>query len=480
MSLLDIHGEDLAAAAPLYRPPAEKPRRAWGTATAVFRGAGEGLTQIGATLGAVLSQGDSTGGMLPDLGRASRTADVDAARKFQREQDLEFIRAGGRSLRPDQSAGMAEQVLYGMARSVTKVVAGAVAGGVPGVLAVSAEEAFTQTGEARREGIDSRTAAGLGLVQGAGLALAALPAAGQTVAGTFGLYLAGGPGGFVAQQALTKEILDRAGYAERAKQVDVLDPVGLAVSALVPAPFAVLGLRAARNRRALESLPDLPTTPPQRGGEQGQQPSPEVQFTRTPTALAAEAYPREVTSAALVLNSRSVDAQAREAVAGQDMAAGRAHDAALARAEDQLQRGEPVSVADLAPAFRGVPEPDALSSLRLLELNRQALVAEQASTLGAAANLAERGQIRQARAELALMEQTRVDVSEAAIKARAKQIQAADQVSYKAALSAARKEIQARAGEWQAKAGRLQDFINANAVAQRQVERAGALEKQIT
>ncbi len=365
MSLLDLHGPDIAAAAPLYVPPAPKPRRAWGEATALFRGAGEGLTQIGATIGAVLAQGDSAVGsglepnplMGTDAGRM--VSEVGAERRRQRDRDIEAIRAGGRSLRPDEAASTAEQVIYGMARSVTKVVGGAVAGGVPGILAVSAEEAFTQTGEARREGIDSRTAAALGLVQGAGLALAALPAAGQTFAGTAALYAAGGPGGFIAQQALTKEILDRAGYAQRAQQVDVLDPVGLAVSALVPAPFAVLGLRAARNRRAFESLRDVPLStargdaPAADGGQATAAAMSELPpFERTATAQAVGAYPREVTDAALVLNARHADNEAREAMAGGDMAASRAHDTALARAEEQIQRGEPVSVADVAPGAR--------------------------------------------------------------------------------------------------------------------------------
>jgi hypothetical protein len=71
--------------------------------------------------------------------------------------------------------------------------------------------------------------------------------AGSTVKSTAGLYLAGGPGGYMAQQAATSKILEGAGYDEIAKQFDPLDPVGLTMSALIPLPFAVMGLRAARS-----------------------------------------------------------------------------------------------------------------------------------------------------------------------------------------------------------------------------------------
>jgi hypothetical protein len=50
----------------------------------------------------------------------------------------------------------------------------------------------------------------------------------------------------MAQQAATSAILKGADYDEIAKQFDPLDPVGLAVSALVPLPFAVVGLRSAK------------------------------------------------------------------------------------------------------------------------------------------------------------------------------------------------------------------------------------------
>jgi hypothetical protein len=350
MSLLDLHGPDTLQAAPLYLPQTPAPRRSWGAATAIFRGAGEGLLQLGASGAALLSQGASIApGM--ELDAIGPAADVRAAQQRERMRDVEYIREGGRSLRPDDTASTAEQVIYGFARGAAKLIGGAVAGGVPGILGVSAEEAFTQRGEAIREGIDPDTATRLGLVQGGGLALAALPMAGQTLRATAALYLAGGPGGFVAQQALTRDILERGGYDERAEQVDILDPVGLAVSTLIPAPFAVLGLRNARRAQALQSLPDLP--PGERVAGDGFRPPEAPPFEPTAAAGALrEAYPREVVDAALVLHSRQRDYRAQEMAAGTDPRAAEQHVQALTRAEQQLQDGLPVQVADVAPARR--------------------------------------------------------------------------------------------------------------------------------
>ena len=344
MSLLDLHGERTQAAAPLYEPPMPK-GRAWGTLTGAFRGAGEGLLQLGASAAESVAGFGDVLGAYPEILGARSNADSEAQRRrlLSRGVNMEAgplgevakaTRSLGREFRPDETAGTAEQLLYGFARGATKIVGGALAGGVPGVLAVSGEEAYTQTGEGMREGLDFATAAKLGLVQGAGLALAVLPAAGATFKATAALYLAGGPGGFVAQQALTKQILADSGYDERAQAVDLLDPVGLAVSALIPAPFAALGLRAARRRQALASLPDLPAREADSPGQ----------------------YPREVVDAALVMNLRHHDVAAQEVAAGRNHQTAVQHQTALARAEQQLQNGEPVSVADVAPATLGSRE----------------------------------------------------------------------------------------------------------------------------
>ena len=85
-------------------------------------------------------------------------------------------------------------------------------------------------------------AAKAGLLAGGAAALGVmLPVAGSTLARTGMLYLAGGPGAFMAQQAATREILERANYADLAKQYDPLDPTGFTLSWLFPLPFTGYG-----------------------------------------------------------------------------------------------------------------------------------------------------------------------------------------------------------------------------------------------
>lgn len=156
------------------------------------------------------------------------------------------------SMRPDPAtASTAEQVVFGAVRLGGKLVAGSALGPF-GIAGAAAEEGLTQAEDLRRQGVGFETRTTVGAVTaGATGVSAALPMAGSTVPRTVGMYLAGGPGGFVAQQAATRAILEGADYGELAKQYDPLDPVGLAVSALVPLPFAVVGgMRAARSAPA--------------------------------------------------------------------------------------------------------------------------------------------------------------------------------------------------------------------------------------
>jgi len=375
VSILELNADTALAARPrLVIQPSTQPKTSiWkdaaALATAIPRGVGEGVAQVGATVAEIMAgYGDTMARM--ESGQSLQ----DRAPNMQSDF-ADSLRGRGREFRPDaQSATAAEQVLYGFARGATKIVGGAVAGGAPGVVLAGVEEGYTQSGELIAEGVDPTTARKAGAVQGAGLALAALPVAGQTLRATAALYLAGGPGGFMAQQALTREILQRGGYDERAAATDPFDPVGLAVSALVPAPFAVMGLRSARLRADLtREIGAQAYTAPL---------APEM----TPTAQAVRAaFPREVEDAARVL----ADVQQRAAANPRppsDLPAAAAHETALARAEEQMARGEPVQVADVAPSddaasfwaslpARALAEPGAVAPQVLTAAEREANLA---------------------------------------------------------------------------------------------------------
>lgn len=160
------------------------------------------------------------------------------------DQDL---RRGIHALRPDPvTSTVASQVLQGAARVVAKAVGyGLVAGPAGAVVGTGLDEAATGTMELMDRGVDRATAAKAGAVRGAVMgASVAMPVVGQTVARTAGLVVAGGPGMFIAEQALTREILARAGHADIAAEYDPWDPVGLGLSVAIPGAVGVALHRA--------------------------------------------------------------------------------------------------------------------------------------------------------------------------------------------------------------------------------------------
>mgnify|MGYP000650276504 CR=1 FL=1 len=351
----DLFAADTAAAArdriarPPVAPPAEPKLNIWNTVTAVPRGIDEALAQVAATgadvLGGLRYMRDATPEQRKQMDRqgapieAYSSAAGDELRKF------------GREFRPDPAtAHAAEQVVYGFSRGAAKVVGGAVLGGPVGVAAAGIEEGITQADELRLQGVDFNTRAQAGAVQGAGLALAALPVIGQTKLATAGLYAVGGPGGFVAQQAATREILQGAGYDQIGAQFDPFDPVGLAVSALLPAGFAAWGLRQQRLQRAAASLPDLPPRADAAPPTDPAAPAP-IPSRTTAVADAVRGYPTEAVDAARVVLLSERRAAANPGAAD-DIKAMDQHEAALVKAEEQIAAGERVSVLDVAPEPR--------------------------------------------------------------------------------------------------------------------------------
>lgn len=169
--------------------------------------------------------------------------------------------------RPDPvTAGTAERLVFGVAEPMLKLIGAGVTMGPIGLGAASAEMGMQQSDDLRQQGVDPLTRTAVGAVTAATTgASVALPLAGPTLKATAGLYLAGGPGGYMAQQAITAKILEHAGYDKIAEQFDPLDPVGLAMSSLIPLPFAAHG--AMRNFRALKPakgaapVVDVPVTP---------------------------------------------------------------------------------------------------------------------------------------------------------------------------------------------------------------------------
>lgn len=270
---------DTLAATPPERP---KPVAKWNGWSAPLRGITAGAAEAGAFLADTLkgygqvmgaTGTQSAGGMFSvqsdaekrdtelqrfklDTGAVDTTSGVGTA-----------LRDVARDYRPDPStAGLAERLTFDLTRFLGKAVGYTVAGaGVPGAVALGADEAMVTADDLARQGVDQQTRMKAGAVAGVSAAAGVLlpVAAPGSVAKTVGLWALGGPGAFVAQQQATREILGQADYKQLAEQYDPLDPVGLLVSSLVPAGFAAHALHGARVKAApgAKPVPEVKTEP---------------------------------------------------------------------------------------------------------------------------------------------------------------------------------------------------------------------------
>lgn len=260
------HTEQIKALAAMPPEP-QRPvdRGFWGSTWDAIKGGGRGVragaaevlgsvadVSKGISVGALATRGDSrapVGMDMPGDDFEPQRVGVPAGEVFRSEVGRSF-RTVANELRPDPStAGLAEQVVFDVARVLAKLIPATMAGGGAGLALAAGEEGFTQSDALAAKGVDLKTRTMAGVVAaGVTGASAGLPLMGPTLKATAGLYLAGGPGAFMAQQAMTRAILERADYADLAATYDPLDPIGLALSALIPLPFA--GYGALRNIRA--------------------------------------------------------------------------------------------------------------------------------------------------------------------------------------------------------------------------------------
>lgn len=197
-----------------------------------------------------------------------------AARREARASTAAFGADADRALRsgvdfwaPDPMAtGTASQIVFDLGKTLTKVGAYAVAGGLPGVtVGLSADEGINEAQRLQDAGVDPSTAAKAGSVRALTTAAgAAIPAFGQGVASTVGLVAASGPGSFIADQYAIKNILESADYAKKAQEYNPWDLTGLLVSTGVSAVIGGGGLymrtraatQQARERSRLGSVED--------------------------------------------------------------------------------------------------------------------------------------------------------------------------------------------------------------------------------
>lgn len=340
-------GTDAALQDMAVRP--QGPKRApprfslWGTVwqapKSIAAGAAEASASVVEALGG-LSQVDIS----PDAMAAQTPEELEKIRKRARETMEKGFRENeiSRSFRNTAADYLADPATaHGAQVAVSElfrvgskaVTAAAVLGPVPGAIVSGLEEGFTTSEKLARQGVDLETRTAVGAVTAAVQAgTFALPVAGKTWPQTIGLALAGGPGGYVGQQAATRYILQQADYTLLADQYDPFDPVGLTAATVLPLGFGALGMRAARRTDA---------------------PAPEV-VDAARTALLAEQQ------------------AAARPVPAEDLPGSAQHEQAYSRALEQLAAGQRVDVTDTAPAagaerITGELSPKLAELVRLVE-----------------------------------------------------------------------------------------------------------------
>lgn len=204
-----------------------------GSGTALFTGIGQGLAQL--TLQAAQYGNDPTQAILMDV----PTDEEEMARRAnvgeQRRQLTERLRPSA------ETSGTAAQVLFGLGDVGARFAFGGASGGLP-VAALTAgssvgEQRFS---ELRAEGVDTKTAAMAGAVEGGVTAIGAfLPAARLLTAPAADLaaVTAANVGLGVAARGGVGQLLERNGYTQQAQQYKALDVTAMAIDGLLGSLF---------------------------------------------------------------------------------------------------------------------------------------------------------------------------------------------------------------------------------------------------
>lgn len=251
MSLLDAYEEGTLQtakamdAAPLPEPVPEPKHSAWTVVPRALAGAAlevaGNLVDVGSMIGQV-AEGETR-----DYGDFEPLNTRPEASRPHYEM--------AREMRPDPlTAGLAENVIFGVGKGLTKAAFAVTAGGViPGAAAFGLSEGMTTSEDLAEQGVDADTRQKVGTVTGVvSGASVLLPIAGTSLLKTAGLVAAGGPAAYIAQETIIKDILEEADYQKIADQHDPLDPVGLAVSTLLPAAFGAMAMRGAFKGKATQ------------------------------------------------------------------------------------------------------------------------------------------------------------------------------------------------------------------------------------
>jgi hypothetical protein len=321
---------------------------AWGLIKAAPKGLAAGSAQglaSGADLGKAIADkvpANVSGplGKIPIFNAIASTMQVGV--DILNPKEGQFTSEVGASLRnvaqdytPDpQTAHASESAVFNLFRVGSKALtAAAVGGNIPGAIVAGAEEGLSTSADLANQGVDIKTRSKVGAVVAATNAAGfALPVAGKTWVQTAGLALAGGPVSFVAQQEATRKILADADYSQLADQYDPFDPVGLALSTVLPLGFGALAMRGVKTKTTAKGpMPDVPPKPV------------EPPIPRPEPELVDAARVNLLRENADVSNPKPGDMKAADE-----------HSTAYAKAMEQQAEGKPVSIMDVAPKIEPI------------------------------------------------------------------------------------------------------------------------------
>lgn len=199
---------------------------------------------------ALAASGGSAGGMFSLPTPAEQKQEAQARDRMLKGEAFDVsagnaMREQAQAFAPDPlTTHQADQVMHGLVRFGAKAVADVGTMGPAGAILLGLDEGNTVTQNLRTEGLDTETAAKVGAVQGGiSAASAVIPLGGRTIAQTIGLVGIGGPGSYMAQEHLSRRILEEAGYNDQASLHNPFDPLGLALSTIIPGGFGALHVR---------------------------------------------------------------------------------------------------------------------------------------------------------------------------------------------------------------------------------------------
>jgi hypothetical protein len=263
MGLLDVHAEGIQQSVDfdLRNPAPDQPATSFGAssfAAAGFKSLGRAWYETRANFNDlvaaqqagqinVIEKSDAT----PEQ-KATRIADL---KKIQADAQAtaDFSRRRSAEIAPDPiTAHRADQVLSnagtGLLRAATAIGLG---GPVAGSLAFGLGEGDTTYHEAIDSGLDHDTALKLAATSGViNAATAGLPAGGPGIKSTIAIATGAGPASYIANEAISRKILQNAGHPDEAAMHDPTDPLGLALSLAIPGVAAGFHIRAIGKAKA--------------------------------------------------------------------------------------------------------------------------------------------------------------------------------------------------------------------------------------